>query len=99
MLGGVTASQVKALTAESLRFPPQCQSSEGESRPKDNHAYGHGKPMDSRLIFLHRVRMLRKDGRHNVRHLIGLVSLALDRLPGKSGSATSRQTKSPQGGI
>ena len=99
MLGGVTACQVKALTAESLRFPPQCQSSEGESWPKDNHAYGHGKPMDSRLIFLHHMCTRWEDGRNDVRHLIGLVSLALDRLPGKSGSTTSRQTKSPQGGI
>ena len=35
--------------------------------------------MDSRLIFLPHMRMRREDGRNDVRHLIGLVSLAVDQ--------------------
>ena len=35
--------------------------------------------MDSRLIFLPHMRMRREDGGNDVRHLIGLVSLAVDQ--------------------
>ncbi len=34
--------------------------------------------MDSRLIFLPHMNMRRENGRHDDRHLIGLVSLVVD---------------------
>lgn len=70
---------MKVVSAESLRFPPRCQSSEGEAWPKDNHVLEHGKPMDSRLIFLPHKRMRREDGRYTVRRIIGFASLAVDQ--------------------
>ena len=52
--------------------------------PKDNCALGHGRPMDSRLIFLplHAFRWM--DGVQYVGHIIGFVSRASERGVGKS---------------
>ena len=71
----------------------------GLGKPKRNHAFGHGIAMASRLIFRPRVRVRWDDRGNDLGHVIGFVSLALGRLPGKPGSATPKQTKLSQGSI
>ena len=47
----------------------------GLGDPKDNYAFGHGRPMASRLIFRPRFCILWDDGENNVEHVIGFVFL------------------------
>ena len=56
--------------------------------PKDNCAFGHGRPMDSRLIFrpLHAFRWM--DGEQYVGLIIGFESRASGRGVGKSAPLT-----------
>ena len=44
--------------------------------PKDNCAFGHGRPMDSRLIFRPVRGNRRRDGVQYAGHIIGFVSRA-----------------------
>ena len=52
--------------------------------PKDNCAFGHGRPMDSRLIFRPLRSVRRRDGVQYVGHIIGFVSRVLAYRVGKS---------------
>ncbi len=47
----------------------------GLGAPKDNRAYGHGRPMDSRLIFRPLCDNLRSDRGHKLERIIGFLVL------------------------